>query len=763
MKRIFSAILISSSLLLKLIGQSSVGSWTDHLAYSSSKSVAVGSKEIYSSNGASILVFNKEYNELRKLTKIEGLTECGISTLGWSEENQTLIIAYSSTNIDLIKNNVVYNISDILRKYLPGKKEIYRIRTNGKFAYLACSFGIVIIDLVKREINDTWKPGQGSETLEIFDIAIGNNKVYAATAKGVYYADISNPGLAYFGNWTIISGLPSPIGKYTSIVNSGNTFYANLSIPYSSADIVYSIGQNISVFSSIQGTFNLTFDPAQNGFTIASPSSIRYFNSDGALQKTITSYSQGMSSPNIIQAVADNSDLWISDSGTGLIRYKNMSEFINLVLPGPLSNNAYSISSLNGKTIISGGGGDIAWNNLGKPFEISIFENNKWSVRSSSTIIDPMRSFIDPANNDHFFVSTWGNGLLEYNGESLKQYTYTNSPIQTIIPGRPYARICGMAMDKNRNLWFTQSEVAGTVKALKPDGTWIVNPVTANAITVGDLIITKTGVKWIILPRGAGLLVLDDNNTPEIFSDDRSKQMLVESTENEVVSYVYSIAEDLDGNIWVGTNAGPFIYYTPENIFNGVKANRIKIPKNDGSNYADILLKSEAITTIAIDGANRKWLGTSGSGAYLLSSDGHTLLKNFNEQNSPLNSNSIVSLSVDNKTGDVWFGTSKGVQSYRGDAKSGNQEFSKVYSFPNPVRKDFTGSVSITGLMKDTQIRITDVSGNLVYKTVSNGGMATWDLKTYNGLRVTTGVYIVFCASSDGMSTAITKILVVGN
>ena len=317
-------------------------------------------------------------------------------------------------------------------------------------------------------------------------------------------------------------------------------------------------------------------------------------------------------------------------------------------------------------------------------------------------------------------------------------------------------------MDRNRYLWITQTEVPGSIKVLKPDGTWIVNPVTVDAPDMGDIIIARNGYKWIILPRGYGLFVLDDNNTPGNFNDDRSKKMLVEDGEGKIISVVYSLAEDLDGNIWVGTDQGPLIYYNPDRIFDtDFKATRIKIPRNDGTGLADYLLGTEAITSIAVDGANRKWLGTSGSGAYLVSSDGMKTLKNFNEQNSPILSNSVISLAVDNVTGEVWFGTSKGIQSYRGDATAGGETFTKVYAFPNPVREDYTGNVTITGLVRNTQIRITDISGNLVYQTVSDGGQATWDLHTYNRRRVTTGVYLIFCASEDGSQSCVTKMLVI--
>jgi hypothetical protein len=289
-----------------------------------------------------------------------------------------------------------------------------------------------------------------------------------------------------------------------------------------------------------------------------------------------------------------------------------------------------------------------------------------------------------------------------------------------------------------------------------------VNPFTIDVPVAGDLIIARSGYKWIILPGGHGLFILDDNKTPSDFTDDRYKQVTVKDADNQIITNVYSIAEDLDGNIWTGTDQGPLVYYTPEKVFDqDPKASRIKVPRNDGSGLSDYLLKTETITSLSVDGANRKWLGTSGSGAYLVSPDGTQQVFSFNEKNSPILSDSIISLAVDNKSGEIWFATSRGLQSYRGNATAGAEKFTSVYAFPNPVRENYTGNVTITGLMANTQINITDISGNLVYKTVSDGGQATSDLKTYNGKRVATGVYLIFCASSDGSEAFVTKILVI--
>lgn len=761
MRKLFiSACLLS--LVLTSAAQTPVGTWTDHLVYTTAKNVAAGSEEIYASTGSSILVYNREYDELRKLSRVNGLTETVISTIAWSEENEALVVAYASTNIDILMNNLIYNVPDISRKYIPGKKEINRIRVSGKYAYLACSFGIVVIDIPKHEIYDTWKPGSATVNPEIWDVAFGNGKVFAATGAGVYSADLSNPGLAYFGNWTLISTLPEPEGKYTAAVFSGEKLYVNLTGKFFPGDYIYSIGSAAELFSHMPGTFNASFDKAADGFTVASGKSVRYFNETGVEQAAVTSYSWG--APQVSQALLDDGQLWIADAGSGLVMSEDFSDFSALTLPGPGSNNAVSVTSFNGKTIVCAGGVDNSWNNLSRPFQFSVHENNAWTTIKYTQFYDAMRAFIDPDNENHFFVTSWGGGLLEYrNNELVNRYTYNNSPLQTIIPNANYVRLCGLAMDSDKNLWITGTEVPATLKALKPDnGGWIVNPATIDVQNAGDLIVTGNGHKWVILPRGNGLFILDDNDTPDYFDDDMYKQMYVTDPEGKVISFVYCMAEDHDGNIWLGTDQGPLVYYNPGKVFEEeIKAYRIKIPRNDGSGLADLVLFTESITTIAIDGANRKWLGTASSGAYLLSSDGTRRLLNYNEQNSPILSNTIAGVAVDNETGDVWFATSNGVISVRGDATEGKNEYSVIYSFPNPVREDFEGNVTITGLMKDTQIRITDISGNLVYQTVSDGGQASWDLSTYNGRRVATGVYLVFCASSDGSQAAVTKILVI--
>jgi hypothetical protein len=754
----FIFILTFIFILSGLPGQTPVGSWTDHLVYTRALSLAVGKKEIFSSTGSSILVYNRDMQELRKLSPVNGLTETGISAIAWSEENNTLVIGYTSANIDLVTGNSVYNIPDVERKYIPGEKTINRIRVSGKYALLACSFGIVVVDLVKKEIYDTWKPVAESNSA-VYDIATSGNAVWAATGNGVYQGSLTDPGLSYSGNWQLVPNLPDQAAKYTHVMHAGGKLYVNLSAQ--AGDAVYIAGSEGSLFLPDQGTINTSFDSASDGFTITSLNSVRCFNAPGTLLRSVTSYGWGLPAPN--QAVAEGNNIWIADRNHGLVS-ATISSFTALTLPGPASNDAFSIFSKNGKTIITGGGITSSWNNQSKPMKVSVNEDNYWTHVTSESVVDPMRAVVDPKDNNHFFVSTWGGGLLEYrDGKLVRQYNASNSPLQTIIPGQPYVRVCGIAMDEDNNLWITQTEVPGSIKILKPDGTWAFDPnLTIGAPTIGDITIGLNGYKWVVLPRGYGIFVLDDNGSPYNFSDDRSVKMPVKDNDNKTVYNVYTMASDLDGNIWAGTDQGPFIFYSPEKVFeDSYRAFRIKIPRNDGSNLADYMLGTETITSIAIDGANRKWLGTSGSGIYLLSEDGTKQLAHFNETNSPLFSNNVSSVAVDDNTGAVWIGTSKGIQSYRSNAIEGAEKFTGVYAFPNPVRSDFTGNVTITGLMRGTQVKITDVSGNLVFAASSDGGMATWDLNNYRGERVATGVYIAFCSHPDSKKGAVTKILVI--
>ena len=756
MKKLLS-ITVSAFILFTLNGQPPAGSWTDHLSYNTAANISGNAETIYSSTGASILVYEDGMNETRKLSPVNGLSETGIASTGWSETNSTLIIAYTSLNIDLVKGSSIDNIPDIRNRFPYGQKKINRIKTRDNYAYLASGYGIIIADIVRKEIRDTWKPGQESGDNEVFDLAFGNGLVYAATANGLWQADLQNQGLSYPGNWLRVPGMPE--AGCNLVIFAGETLYCNMP-GESGDDVVYAINQGVSVFSQSAGTVNRSFDPAPDGFSISSSRSLRYYSSQGILKKEISSY--GWGEPDICQALIFGNDIWIADRTHGTIQGKNMTGFTGLPVSGPASNKVAGITSEGGRTIICAGGINGSWNGLKLPYMVSVHDGRKFENVSSGSHYDAMRVAVDASDPSRYFISSWGSGLFMYENNTLvKQFDSSNSPLQE-SGSSGETRVLGLATDMTGNLWITQPDVTAKIKVLKSGGTWETYPANLNAPLAGDLVATSSGQIWVILPGGYGLYIIDDNGTPGISTDDKTRKLTIIDSDDRTINSAFSLAEDLDGSIWVGTSQGPVIYHDPEGVFDiDARGSRIKVPRNDGSGLADYMLGTETITSVAVDGANRKWLGTLSSGAYLLSADGTTLLKNYNTSNSPLFSDSIVSVAINQLTGEVWFGTSGGTLSIRENATSGNESFSNVYSFPNPVREDFTGNVTITGLVRDTEVKITDISGNLVFETTSEGGQASWDLSAYNGRRVRSGVYLVFCAAGDGSESCITRIMVI--
>ena len=310
-------------------------------------------------------------------------------------------------------------------------------------------------------------------------------------------------------------------------------------------------------------------------------------------------------------------------------------------------------------------------------------------------------------------------------------------------------------------MWVTNSGVNTILNVRKPDGTWKAFNFSGyiNNDAIGNLIIDKNNQKWIIVPRDKGLLVFNDNNTLLNTSDDNIKKISNSIGNGNLPSAnIFSIACDLDGEIWVGTDKGVAVFYNPENVFSGNNFDSQQILVDQGGFYQP-LLESETVTAIAVDGANRKWIGTQRAGVFLMSADGTKQLEHFTDENSPLFSNSIFSIVIDQLTGEVFFGTDKGIISYKGTATKGKEVNSDVLVYPNPVTENYTGLIAIKGLVNNADIKITDISGTLIYKTVAEGGQAVWNGKNFNGEKAKTGVYLVFSSNADGSETIVTKIM----
>ena len=348
-----------------------------------------------------------------------------------------------------------------------------------------------------------------------------------------------------------------------------------------------------------------------------------------------------------------------------------------------------------------------------------------------------------------------------------KMYNIDNSPLQYVVPddGKPqpyprhYVRVSGLDFDAAGNLWTVSAGVNDVIQVLQPDGNWVTLrdlPISYSP-TTGSLLFLSNGLLVANIPRAsnAGIFIMDNNGTLDASDDTYNLYSTLVSTQGEALSAseFYCITEDKMGSLWVGTNIGPVIGY---NTSDGYRFNRIVL-----FDESDYLLNGERVNCIAVDGGNRKWIGTQNSGVFLVSEDGTEVLENFTTENSPLFSDCIQSIAIHPQTGEVFIGTDKGIISYQGDATEGSEDYTSVHAYPNPVRPDFDDKVIITGLMDQSEVKITDLAGNLIYRSTCIGGQLTWDCRNAQGRRVATGVYLVLAATPDAKESVVTKIMVV--
>jgi len=415
--------------------------------------------------------------------------------------------------------------------------------------------------------------------------------------------------------------------------------------------------------------------------------------------------------------------------------------------------------------IVASGARTDGWGNRWYPYAVHTFSQQQWTTQTYTDYFDAVRILPNKLNSNEYFMASWGNGVgLFRDGELVEMYGPDNSSLASIIPG-PFCRISGMVQDKQGNLWVANGAVPNPISVRMANGTWksfpYQNQISSDRLS--DIVISPWGQLWVIIPAGGGLFVLDPAENIESASDDKYLKFKLTDYSGDILpNEIYSMAFDRDDYLLVGTNEGVLISYNPERVLEPTTfyEQRIKIP-DVVEDYAVYLLKEELITAIAVDGGNRKWFGTLRSGVYLQTADGTKQIHHFNVNNSPLPSNNIQHISIHPKTGEVFIATDKGLVSYRGDSTDPVAVFGKVYAFPNPVRPDYEGIITITGLVDKTIVKITDVAGNLVYETRSEGGQATWDGKNRNGNRVSTGVYLFFCSDSNGEQSAVGKLLFV--
>lgn len=750
--------------------QVGVGQWRDDLPYSECISITDAGSRIYCATPYAVFFFDREDNTLQRITKINGLSDIGISTISFNKEYNTLVIAYTNANIDLIKNNNVINISDIKRANILGNKTINDIYFIGKYAYLSCGFGIVLLDIDKDEIRDTYYIGANGSQVNVMSLTKNQeDTLFAATESGIYLAYANSPNLANFASWTKDDRI-SQTAEYPNIAFYHDEVIVSKKMTTGASDSIYRFKNGTwtlwpqSVSSPVH-----KIQSSSDYLMVVFNYNLCYYDQQFNLVNTVFDYFPGNPFP--LDVTCDNEKvLWIADNYSGMVSYNtNNANTKSYNLNGPLTAGVFSMKTMGNKLYIVPGGRDNSYVPIYKNAEVYAFDSDFWTnlYNWNNTMLNGINDFVvvapDPSNASHFFAGSWGRGLVEFsNDKAIARYTEGNSTLKHHSSSTDTAdvRVGGCAFDANGDLWVVNSHTNQCLSK-KSSNQWTgYNIPVNNESDLGQLLIDSYGQKWIIMrytnTNPYSLLVVPEN------PGDGTAKKLNSAIGNGAIpgNTVYAMVEDHDGQIWIGTEKGIAVFYSPENVFTGQAFDAQQILVQQGL-YTQYLMENELVTAIAVDGANNKWIGTDRGGLYQVSSDGTKQLQHFTADDSPLFSNRITALAINPVTGEVFIGTDKGVISYKGTATEGGETNEDVYAYPNPVKSDYSGLIAIKGLVTDAQVRIADVSGNLIYSTRAEGGQAIWDGKGFDGKRAKTGVYFVYANSDEGTAKVVTKILII--
>ena len=714
-------------------------------------------------------------NEINTFTVTDGLSDKKISAI--EVKGDVLIVGYENGNIDLVENNQITNIPWLKRALISGNKAIQNILIDKDKAYLCSGAGVIVFDITKKEISDTYVPYDGAQ---INDIAIFKDSFLLATNEGIYAASTNSPFLNNKDNWNLKSGLPDYInsGKITQMeLFNGHLFFA-LDFEAFNGDSLFKIdgNDNLDHFFSESTTIR-RLSVSNNHLVISRFSNTLVFDSEFKEVKNIFDYAEGPPpSPRGAVYMDDTKELWIADGNNGLVRAidpfgNNKQVYDN----SPLLDGCYKIDIQKGKVAVAGGGLTGNLQKINAIRGVYLFEDEQWNNISKKThpveLVDSLNSDIigiavNPKNTDQVAFSSYSRGGLKIlNGtEITQQFNQYNSPLEEQLGNNEVMIISDLQYDKDGNLWMVNAGV-NPLKMLDKDGKWHTYSLGApsNHNFPLRLLIDSRGYKWIAM-NGVGVVAFDDNGTFDDLSDDRTVTITDSEGFGSLPSKeVKTIAEDIDGEIWLGTANGIAVFYSVGSIFDGgygdADASQIVVFDDEKEDFVPIFDKV-TVSSIAIDGGNRKWIGTSASGVFCMSPNGKNEIFQFGTENSPLVSNSIVDIKMDYESGEVYFATEEGLISYRADITSGDNSFSNVIVYPNPVRPEYTGVITIEGVGYESYVRVTDISGNLIYQTISNGGTILWDGKRLTGERVQSGVYLVWSAKEEGKGDNVAKILI---
>ncbi|MBF2707375.1 type IX secretion system anionic LPS delivery protein PorZ [Flavobacterium soyangense] len=737
--------------------------WQGYFSYNDIRDVSQSPTTIFAASENALFSKNTSTNQLKTTNTIDGLSGQTISALYYSVTSNKTLVGYENGLMVVINeaDGSMLNIVDIINKQLPSDiKKINHFMEYKGIVYVSCDFGIVQFNLATMLFGDTYFIGNnGAETI-VTQTTIFNGYIYASTNDGIRRADIANKNLIDFNQWIKIAS-----GSWSCI----ETFDTELIAINASGYIhKYDLGSNSFIGYLQLSQAAVDMRESNNYLIVTTASSVYIYNKQLALVRQINSNQILGSISTFTCATSIGDVIYIGTKETGLVNttISVTSAFENSTPIGPSRNNVFALQATT----------DVLWAVYGdysgsyNPYPLDSYGISKYSATGWLNIPyekvfgakSISRVTVNPNNENEVYASSYFSGLLKIlNDEPKTLYNQTNSGLESITflgPSYIDVRINGAAFDKSGNLWLNNSLIQKGLKVFKTDGQWqsfSLDGILDKSIdaSMGRMIIDKNSTKWWCTNTD-GLISYNEsiNKFKKIsFGSDKG---------NLPTTDVRAIAVDNRNQLWIGTTKGLRILSNVGSFQTDEQMTTKPIIIID-NNLAQELMYGQFITDIVVDGANNKWIGTLDSGVFLVSPNGQETKYHFTINNSPLPSNAINDIDINSTTGEVFIATDKGLVSFKGTATIANEDLNNVYVYPNPVRPEYEGTVKIAGLLDKANVKITDIEGNLVYETTSEGGTIEWDTTAFGKYKVASGVYLIFVAAQDGIETKVKKVMIV--
>lgn len=739
-----------------------VGHWRDHLPYHQATQVAAGADKLWCATPWSIFSIDITDNNIERYSKVSGLSEADISTVGLNEAGDQLVVAYYNSRVDVLQDKAIYTIDAIKNSSVTGDKTIHHIFVYGQQAYLSTGIGIIVINLDKYEVKDTYIIGNTGNKVSVQAVTTDGQFFYAATEEGLKKAPVNSNNLADFRNWQNMSGINGlTTGPVTAIAVFQNSLVAL---------------KNDSLFRSTSGNWNFLYanEWTINNINISGGKLLlsEQLNNTGRITSLTV---QGLIEELIQdvqftrhprQAIFTGGNYWIADTLSGLSRYAS-NHFESFIPNSPYSIATGALQVFNNTLWAGAGAVTPNWEPAHNKDGLYTLADNTWTNFNArnfplmDTFPDIVSIAVAPLD-ESVWAGSFGGGLLNIKPDRTIQTYKQNSPLQPAFFSPGSYRVSGLAFDAENNLWIANYGANQNIAVRKNDGAWrtFFIPYSIPENAVGQIVVDDVNQKWIVAPNGNGLFCFNHGQTIDNPGDDLWKWYRAgKGNGNLPDNYVLSIVKDKNGFIWIGTRQGIGIVQCPQEVFTAMGCEAL-LPVVQQDNFAGYLFSDEQVQCITVDGADRKWIGTK-NGVWLISPDGAKTISRFTADNSPLVSNDVRQIAIDGNSGEVFFATDKGMCSFRGTATEGNTANSNVLVFPNPVPPGYTGTIAIRGVASNAIVKIAEMDGRLVYQTRALGGQAVWNGKDYKGRTISTGVYLVLVSDDNKQEKVVTKIVFV--